>query len=77
MRYIELKNGTKFLVLTEVDYCQNHYLYVASVTEEVKYFFMWQKDIDTIEFVEDGQLLLDLMNIVLEQLKTNTDFANN
>ena len=73
MRYIELKNGIKFLVLTELDYEKNHYLYVASVTPDVKYFFLWQKDADTIEFVEDGRLIMEMLNIVVDDLKKLTN----
>ena len=73
MRYVELDDGMKFLVLTELDYEKNHYLYVASVTEDVKYFFLWQKDADTIEFVEDGRLILDMLKIVVEDLKRFTN----
>ena len=77
MRYVELDDGMKFLVLTELDYEKNHYLYVASVTEDVKYFFLWQKDADTIEFVEDGRLILDMLNIVVEDLKRFTNKVQN
>ena len=73
MRYVELDDGMKYLVLTELDYEKNHYLYVASVTEDVKYFFLWQKDAETIEFVEDGRLILDMLKIVVEDLKRFTN----
>ena len=77
MRYVELDDGMKFLVLTELDYEKNHYLYVASVTEDVKYFFLWQKDAETIEFVEDGRLILDMLKIVVEDLKRFTNKVQN
>ena len=73
MRFIEFNNGMKFLVIREFDYKHNHYLQVASVTEDVKYFFLWQKDAETIEFVEDGRLILDMLKIVVEDLKRFTN----
>ena len=68
MRFIEFNNGMKFLVIREFDYKHNHYLQVASVTEDVKYFFLWQKNKDVVEFVEDGELLLELTNLIAEDL---------
>ena len=65
VRFIELDNGIKFCVITELDFEANHYLYVASVTKDVKYFFL-KKQEEKVEFVEDGELILNLLNMVTD-----------
>ena len=58
--YIELKNGLKFMILSSHVLDGEKYLFLASVTEDIKYIFAKLIDDKIIEPVEDGEIICKL-----------------
>lgn len=68
---IELDNGLKFVILNKIKYEDNKYLFVASVTEDMKFLFLKQLDsMGNVEPVTDGNLIITLTHITQEQMET-------
>ena len=67
---IELDNGLKFVILNKVKFENEKYLFVASVTEDVKFLFLKQLDENGgVSPVEDGELIIKLSKEVVENMK--------
>ena len=68
---IELDNGLKFVILNKIKYEDDKYLFVASVTEDMKFLFLKQlDDMGNVEPVTDGNLIITLTHITQEQMET-------
>ena len=68
---IELDNGLKFVILNKIKYEEDKYLFVASVTEDIKFLFLKQLDsMGNVEPVIDGNLIITLTHITQEQMET-------
>ena len=69
---IELDNGLKFIILSRIKFENNKYLFVASVTEEMKFLFLQQIDDNGgVAPVEDGELVIKLSKEVVKQFQNN------
>ncbi len=68
-RIVELTNGLKFVELAKIGYDSNQFLFVASLTEDIKFLFLQkgESDSDVIP-VEDGELILQLTERVQEEV---------
>ena len=68
-RIVELTNGLKFVELAKIGYDGNQFLFVASLTEDIKFLFLQkgESDADVIP-VEDGELILQLTERVQEEV---------
>ena len=58
--YIELENGLKFMILSSHMLDGEKYLFLASVSEDIKYIFAKLVDDKIIEPVEDGEIIARL-----------------
>ena len=67
-KFLKLTNGLKFLVLEKVEFEGERYFWLASVTEDVQYVFARLLDNNGLEPVTDGDLLLNLTNMVTEKV---------
>ena len=67
---IKLENGLKFVVLSKVNYNEEKYLFVSSVTEELQFLFLKQLDNDgNVSPVEDEELISILSRLVEKNIK--------
>ena len=67
---ITLENGLMFVVLKEIDYDGESYLYLSSYDEDVNLIFARVED-DTISPIEDGNLIVRLLNLLGNQKEVN------
>jgi len=72
-KFIKLENGLKFMVLSTHELDGEKYLYLASVTEEIKYIFVKFISEDVIEPVEDMDTIYKLQCEVAKNLKEKLD----
>lgn len=66
---ITLKNGLKFVVLSKIDYEEEKYLCLSSYDDNVNIIFTRIIDNDRIVPVEDGNLIVDLLEKVKKEIK--------
>ena len=72
---ITLKNGLKFVILSKFEYEENKYLYLSSYDDcdEIQIVFAKVYDNKKIEPIEDGELIVKLMETVNYKMKNNND----
>ena len=67
--FIELDSGLKFMIISRHELDGEKYLYLASVTDNIKYIFARVIDEVTIEPVEDDQIIAKLQVEVANNLE--------
>lgn len=67
--FIELTNGLKFAVISTHELDGEKYLYLASVTEDVKFVFAKIVSEKIIKPVEDEAIIVKLANQVMEKIE--------
>ena len=58
--FIKLESGLKFMIISRHELDGDKYLYLDSVTEKIKYIFAKVIDEETIEPVEDADIIAKL-----------------
>ena len=66
---ITLKNGLKFVVLSKIDYEEEKYLCLSSYDDNVNIIFTRIIGNDKIVPVEDGNLIVNLLEKVKKEIK--------
>lgn len=70
MEIITLKNGLKFVILAKVELNEERYLYLSSYGEEdINFIFAKVNDDKTIEPIENGEVIVELLKIIEEKQK--------
>ena len=67
--FIKLESGLKFMIISRHELDGEKYLYLASVTEEIKNIFAKVIDEETIEPVEDVDVIAKLQLEVVNNLE--------
>ena len=65
---ITLNNGLKFVVLSKIVFDGEKYLYLSSYDDDMNIVFV-RMNYDKLEPVEDGDLIVNLLKIVQNELK--------
>jgi len=68
-RFIELKNGMKFMIISEYIIDGQKYLYLASVSEDIKYVFVREISEDILQPVEDEKTLKELIKLSVNDVQ--------
>ena len=66
-KYLELNNGMKLLVISEIEDSEKRYFFSVSTTENLKYLFLESIDENHVELVEDGKIIAELYKLVLNK----------
>lgn len=66
---VTLKNGLKFVVLAKISYEGEKYLCLSSYDDNVNIVFARYYDSNKLEPVEDGDLIVKLLDIAKKEIK--------
>ena len=66
-KYLELSNGMKFLVISEIECFEKKYFFSVSSTEDSKYLFLESINDNQVAIVEDGETIAELYKLVLNE----------
>ena len=72
---ITLKNGLRFVVLSKLDFEGEKYLYLSSYDncDDLQIIFAKVHDSKKIEPIEDGMLIVKLMEVVNKEVERNKE----
>ena len=73
-RVINLKNGLKFVILSELELENEMYLYLSSMDKEINFIFAKVIDATNIQPVSDERVIAKLMKLIDVKFKDNNLF---